>query len=336
MDFLFLFLLYLVCLLLSGVLIYMGSRTQYLNGLIRRGTQVFSSLVPGRLQKAVQGLLHYFFHTRNRCFLVLHLLLQGTIYFEYSWEIFGYCQQLGFFLSYLLLPYLLLIVNLVFFILTCVTDPGTVTKANESFFLQAYAFDGVMYSRNARCCSCGLWKPARSKHCSVCGRCVHRFDHHCIWVNNCIGAGNTRFFLGYLCTLMASAATLAVLSAALLLQLVVMADLYSETYVDDQGHIQDVDTIFLVQHLFLSFPRVVFTLGFVAVLSFLLASYLCFLLYLAATNQTTNEWYKDERTQSPHRNPSIKSQNFYSNGLWSNLGEIFLGAPGLPVKKKKS
>lgn len=40
MDFLFLFLLYLACLLLIGVLIYMGSRTQYLNGLIGRGTQV--------------------------------------------------------------------------------------------------------------------------------------------------------------------------------------------------------------------------------------------------------------------------------------------------------
>lgn len=40
MDFLFLFLFYLACLLLSGVLMYMGSRTQYLNGLIRRGTQV--------------------------------------------------------------------------------------------------------------------------------------------------------------------------------------------------------------------------------------------------------------------------------------------------------
>lgn len=46
---------------------------------------------------------------------------------------------------------------------------------------------------------------------------------------------------------MASAVTLAALSVALLLQLVVVADLYSETYVDDQGHIQDVDTIFLVQ-----------------------------------------------------------------------------------------
>jgi hypothetical protein len=60
----------------------------------------------------------------NHTFVVLHLVLQGMVYTEYTCEIFGYCQDLEFSLYYLLLPYLLLMANLVFFTLTCFTNPG--------------------------------------------------------------------------------------------------------------------------------------------------------------------------------------------------------------------
>ena len=68
-----------------------------------------------------------------------------------------------------------------------------------------------------------------------------------MWVNNCIGAWNTRYFLSYLLTLTASAATMAVVSTVFLVRLVVMSDVYLQTYVDDLGHLQVVDTVFLVQ-----------------------------------------------------------------------------------------
>ncbi|CRH00078.1 palmitoyltransferase, putative [Plasmodium relictum] len=50
------------------------------------------------------------------------------------------------------------------------------------------------------CDICGFVE-AKSKHCKVCNKCVSVFDHHCMWVNNCIGKKNYKYFVGLLTVL---------------------------------------------------------------------------------------------------------------------------------------
>uniref|UniRef100_A0AAY3ZYP9 Palmitoyltransferase n=1 Tax=Denticeps clupeoides TaxID=299321 RepID=A0AAY3ZYP9_9TELE len=48
------------------------------------------------------------------------------------------------------------------------------------------------------CDHCQLIKPDRCHHCSSCDQCVLKMDHHCPWVNNCVGFSNYKFFVLFL------------------------------------------------------------------------------------------------------------------------------------------
>ncbi|NXK64941.1 ZDHC4 palmitoyltransferase, partial [Sylvietta virens] len=370
MDFLTLFLIYLCFVLAVTALLCLcsGRRESFLARSVSRASQVLSLVVPTQLQRVTHRALHRLFHTRSCLFVVLHIGLQAAVFGEYTWEVFVYCWELQFHLLLLLLPYLLLAGNLGCFLLCSRANPGeitlvlfenrrkcyktpffsslfvsfagTVTKSNAASLVKVYAYDGVLFQRGLVCPTCTVEKPARSKHCSVCRTCVHRFDHHCVWVNNCIGACNAGVFLLYLLSLTATAAAVAAVTAAFLLQVLLLSNIVHGTYLDAQGQEQPMEIPFLVQHLFLTFPRIVFMLGFVILLTLVLGGYCSFSLYLALTNQTTNEWCKSRRFgASPHlpsqpQDRPLVYKNVYSKGIWRNLKEIF-NPPTVSERKKK-
>eukprot|EP00270_Netrium_digitus_P015900 TRINITY_DN5625_c0_g1_i1.p1 TRINITY_DN5625_c0_g1~~TRINITY_DN5625_c0_g1_i1.p1 ORF type:complete len:228 (-),score=40.01 TRINITY_DN5625_c0_g1_i1:59-742(-) len=59
---------------------------------------------------------------------------------------------------------------------------------------------GVVASGNWSliCPTCKIVRPLRSKHCSVCNRCVDHMDHHCPWISNCVGKKNRWHFFMFL------------------------------------------------------------------------------------------------------------------------------------------
>ena len=69
------------------------------------------------------------------------------------------------------------------------------------------------------CTACGTSVSLKAKHCARCDRCVAGFDHHCKWLNNCIGETNYGLFWGLiialaLCTGLQCAFTVSVVTEA--------------------------------------------------------------------------------------------------------------------------
>lgn len=79
-----------------------------------------------------------------------------------------------------------LILTNVFFFVASYSDPGYVKKSERISFLKLNQYFDPAFI----CPTCEVFRPQESRHCFICNRCVDRFDHHCNWLNNCVGLGN--------------------------------------------------------------------------------------------------------------------------------------------------
>jgi palmitoyltransferase len=89
-------------------------------------------------------------------------------------------NQVEFVIHVMLAAHLLLLI-LFQFIMACRTDSRILDYRN-------------IHSGTLSCNKCANAKPQRAHHCSICDVCILKMDHHCPWINNCVGHFNHRYF----------------------------------------------------------------------------------------------------------------------------------------------
>jgi hypothetical protein len=149
------------------------------------------------------------------------------------------------------------------------------------------------------CSTCLLIRPIRSKHCRYCDKCIRRFDHHCIWINKCIGAENHRLFISYLTLLLFSTF------------IVIIGCLF---YINDYcGEIS--------LHNLACQPWVTYTMIMAINLFFWLSLLSIMQFYAIAQGITANERINAHRYK--HLNSGKFARNIFSQGCFRNLYNFF-------------
>jgi palmitoyltransferase len=179
------------------------------------------------------------------------------------------------------------------FIVAVQSDPGIITKANLHQALRRYEYDDIMFFKKNECKTCKFVKPARSKHCALCNVCVEKFDHHCIWINNCVGRNNYRWFITFV--LMHAVISLygAVCGVLIFSGIIKQQRLWEQKFhMVSTGEQIETNLYVILRYLFYSETAFAFVTILCICMGIML---LCFGLHhlrLAMNNVTTNESYK--------------------------------------------
>lgn len=181
---------------------------------------------------------------------------------------------------------------------------------------------------NGRCHLCNISTSGpRTKHCSVCNKCVGRFDHHCKWLNHCIGGRNYVSFL--VCVVSAVLACLlivAISSAVLVFYHTDQTWLTIWYYSPFDGQlfdpqIQYINMFAMNNNVFLCITGMV---GALAVIAAGLLIHLClFHAYISYLGITTYEYIRNyrgvpQRNSLPSNSEPIFTVHEYQNGTKHN------------------
>lgn len=206
--------------------------------------------------------------------------------------------------------------HLLFHTISIVLDPADPNLRYREDRQPVPEFDRAKHNHvieNGRCHLCNITiSSQRTKHCSVCNKCVAVFDHHCKWLNQCIGQRNYLPFFGSVLTAIAmSLAYVGMTLTIIVLYFWPRLDLlhpWEYLRMDPQlrNSSSDARTATDIQFEMFTIPMpndfflaIITTASLLALFAFILLVHLCvFHVYINWSGITTYEYVREQRLQS--------------------------------------
>ena len=117
-------------------------------------------------------------------FVCLHFFFEFLLYFFVL-------PKLNHIIYYQMFWLLILSLFISFYIINK-SDPGFIEPKDNLTWLEMVENN---MNINEYCPYCRVKKTKRIKHCHICKKCIKGFDHHCNWIDNCVGENNKKRFL---------------------------------------------------------------------------------------------------------------------------------------------
>jgi len=162
---------------------------------LKSGGDQFINKLPAPLKNKLISSYNYLVYKPNPSVQIFYILLVISLFLIYY-----YCGILVYFphktisYNYIFILYTILFFALHSFYLCSVSNPGIIKPKNISSLKKKYPYDFLFNSEEKFCNKCNMDKINRSKHCIICDKCIEKFDHHCVWINNCVGGRNIKYF----------------------------------------------------------------------------------------------------------------------------------------------